>query len=331
MRTGRPSEGAIYHHAMHAPEAVTRRAYAKVNLVLAVDSPIPAPAPFAGYHPIVSWMSSVDLFDEVSVERLPDGMPSRHVIEWATDGPPPPRPSPIDWPVEKDLAVRAHRLLERQVGRELPVALRVMKRIPVGGGLGGGSADAAAALQALREIFKLPISTPGLAAISTALGSDVGFFIDDHAPAPPAIVSNLGERVERVAAVKEAIVLIFPPFGCPTGAVYRAFDAANQSEAAASFADRAAAVHRLVESAAASGRIRTDELFNDLTAPACKVEPRLREAVDRLAAELNAKVHVTGSGSTLIVLAEGDEQAATLAARVPMVMPGIAAQASRLL
>ena len=128
-------------------------------------------------------------------------------------------------------------------------------------------------------------------------------------------------------------MLIFPPFGCPTGAVYKAFDAAEgggESEDASSFTERAAAVQRLVDAAVENDRIATDELFNDLAAPACTVEPRLREGIDRLGAELNAKVHVTGSGSTLFVLGEDSDHAARLAARVPMVRPGFGAIATRL-
>lgn len=305
---------------------IVRRAYAKVNLALAVGPPIPSPAPFAGYHPICSWMASVDLFDEVRVTRFSDGgATSTHVIEWDASAP---RPSEIDWPLEKDLAVRAHRLLENEVGRPLPVSMHVAKRVPVGGGLGGGSADAAAALMALRELFGLDIPRPRLATLAGTLGSDVAYFIDDGGgAASPALVSHLGERIERVARVPQALVLIFPPFGCPTGAVYREFDGKAAGEG---FEQRAAAVGRLVKDAAGRGHVLTDELFNDLAAPACRAEPRLREIIDRLAGELNARVHVTGSGSTLFVLAESDDQAGELAERAPRAIPGIAAVATRL-
>ena len=67
------------------------------------------PQPPRGYHPIHSWFVPIELHDTVTITPLATDQPSRHVVEWADDAP---RPSPIDWPLEKDLAVRAHRLLE---------------------------------------------------------------------------------------------------------------------------------------------------------------------------------------------------------------------------
>lgn len=312
-----------YDHEMSGNETVTRRGYAKLNLALAVGPALPPGGAFAGYHPIASWMASVDLFDEVTVERLGAGSESRYAVEWADEAP---RASAIDWAIEKDLAVRAHRLLEAEAGRALPVSMTVRKRIPVGGGMGGGSADAAAAMMAVREVFELPISEARLAELAAKLGSDVAFFLDEEMPARGAIVSGLGERIERVARVGSPVVLIFPPFGCPTGAVYKAFDGAGTGEG---FEARAARVRAIVEEAGRSGRVATDELFNDLTAPACRAEPRLREIIDRLCGELNANVHVTGSGSTLFVLAGTKEDARRWAARASAVVPGVAAVASR--
>ena len=174
------------------PEVV-RSAPAKVNLALSVGDAEPAERdgarnPRAGWHPIASWMVCVDLMDRVRVTPGSEG--STHRIAWAEDAP---RPTPIDWPVEKDLAVRAHRALERRVGRTLPCAVAVEKRIPVGGGLGGGSSDAAAALLALREAFDLPLSDAELAAVGAGLGSDVAFFVDaEHGP---GVVTGFGEGV----------------------------------------------------------------------------------------------------------------------------------------
>jgi 4-diphosphocytidyl-2-C-methyl-D-erythritol kinase len=285
---------------MQQPATLVRHAHAKVNLALGVGAPLPPGSAFAGYHPIASWMASITLADDVEMERI-EGE-SRFEIAWADDAP---RPSPIDWPLEKDLGVRAHRLLEQEAGRPLPVRVRVRKRVPVGGGLGGGSADAAAVLLGVRDLFALRVTNERLAAISTKLGSDVAFFLDDRTPARPAIVSNLGDRIERVTPVAQRVVLFFPAFGCPTGPVYKAFDSGDSG---AGFESRAARIRSMVVQAARDGVIRTDDLFNDLAGPACRVEPRLREVIDRLAGTLNARIHVTGSGSTLFALAGSAEQ-----------------------
>src|SRR4051812_46442658 len=99
-----------------------RRAYAKVNLALSVGGSLPAGGLGAGMHPIASWMHAIDLFDEVEIKPLKPGEPARLEVRWAADAP---RPSPIDWPPEKDLAFRGLRGIEVHVGRVLPAVVRV--------------------------------------------------------------------------------------------------------------------------------------------------------------------------------------------------------------
>ena len=86
---------------------------------------------------------------------------------------------------------------------------------------------------------------------------------------PLAIVSNLGERIERVARVSQPIALIFPDFGCPTGAVYKAFDGESGG---AGFEERAERVRELVEESIGAGAIPTDAIFNDLASAACTAD-----------------------------------------------------------
>lgn len=294
---------------MSDQSAIIARAYAKVNLALSVGPPLPASAgPQAGFHPIASWFSAIDLFDELELERLGGGAASRFEISWAEDAP---RPSPIDWPIEKDLAVRAHRLLEAEVMRPLPVVMRLRKRIPVGGGLGGGSSDAAAMLRAVGALFELAIAPGRLAELSAKLGSDVAFFLDGPArqPPSPAIVSGLGDRIERVARAPAAVLLLLPPFGCPTGAVYRAFDAMPGSVLKD---DR---VRQLARDSVAAGRIDTRALFNDLAGAAETVAPALAKVRADAEQALETSVHVTGSGSTLFALADSPAQVEHMAGK----------------
>jgi 4-diphosphocytidyl-2-C-methyl-D-erythritol kinase len=278
-------------------------------------------------------MSCIDLSDDVEIQRLTSG-PSRHEVVWAADAP---RPTPIDWPIEKDLAVRAHRLLEAWAGRELPVAMRVVKRIPVGGGLGGGSSDAAAALIGLRMLFGLPVTCNDLRAMSANLGSDVAFFLDEAAfeglptqrlgPARSAIVGGLGDQLTRVAGIHGDLVLVIPGFGCPTGPVYKAFD----SLAAGVGADESA-VRRLAERAGLEGRISRSALFNDLAEPACVVQPELRTILVTLRQGTGRAWHVTGSGSCVFCVAESSGDAQTLLDGVRKILPiGAVALTTRLL
>src|ERR1051326_6174555 len=151
---------------------LVRRAYAKVNLALAVGPALPSGHAHAGMHPVASWMHAIELWDDVEVEPLAGGQ-SRYELSWAPEAP---RPSAIDWPLEKDLGVRAHRLMEQLAGRALPLAAKLTKRVPAGAGLGGGSADAAAMMLAVNEAFDLGIPIATLTDASRTLGSDVAFF-----------------------------------------------------------------------------------------------------------------------------------------------------------
>jgi 4-diphosphocytidyl-2-C-methyl-D-erythritol kinase len=285
------------------------RCRAKINLALAVAPPLGAEAgPRQGFHPICSLFAPVELGDDLLLERLAPGTPSRFNIAWADDAP---VPSPIDWPLEKDLMVRAHAALERHTQKPLPVAATLRKRTPVGGGLGGGSADAAAMFRGLDALFALALPEPTLHALAQTLGSDLAFFIDAACPptdAPrPALVTGLGEEIRRLERVPGAAVLIFPPFGCPTGAVYQSFDAALPPRF------RQDEVFALAERAVRTGRYESDGLFNDLAAPAMRVRPALAELRRAAADRLARPVHVTGSGSTLFALAATLPEASAMA------------------
>src|SRR5206468_3336755 len=129
---------------------LTVQAPAKLTLALSVGPP-----DANRMHPIASWMVTVDFHDDLHLLRLPSGSFSRYAILWHKDAK---RRSEINWSITKDLAVRAHLALEKYLKRDLPVQLRLEKRIPVGAGLGGGSSDAAAMLRAVNEVFDLGLS-----------------------------------------------------------------------------------------------------------------------------------------------------------------------------
>ena len=143
------------------PSVVRAFAPSKVNLALSVGAP-----GTDGMHPIASWMVTTRFGDDLTVKRLPPGTPSRYAIEWHDEAL---RRTEIDWKLAKDLAVRAHGALEQRLGRELPVQMRLQKRIPVGGGLGGGSSNAAAMLRALDALFDLRLRPQFLEHLSTLI------------------------------------------------------------------------------------------------------------------------------------------------------------------
>lgn len=293
--------------------SVTLDAHAKVNLALSVG----APTPPLGYHPIASWMAPVSLHDTLRVEPLPAGAQPVYDLAWAPDAP---RPSTIDWPPERDLAVRAHRLLELHHANRpgaLPARLTLRKRIPVGGGLGGGSADAAAALLALDEAFGLGLG-PQLPELGLRLGSDVPFFLDGHhRPPRPALVQGLGQAVERLDFLPGRLCLVLPGFGCPTAEVYRALDAGP-----ARTPPDAARVRSLVDQARRDGLAPPAGIFNDLEAPACAVRPALGQLLAALRGAGLAAM-VTGSGSTVICPQASEDQARAALARAALDRAGI--------
>ncbi|MGQ0629131.1 MAG: 4-(cytidine 5'-diphospho)-2-C-methyl-D-erythritol kinase [Phycisphaerales bacterium] len=293
--------------------SLTLSAPGKVNLALAVGPPDER-----GFHPIASWVVPIDLCDDLHIERLPEGTPSRFSIIWAEDAP---RETPIDWPTEKDLAVKAHALLEQHAGKPLPTALTLRKRIPVGGGLGGGSADCALMLRALNDLFELGHPEKKLHGFASRLGSDVAFFIDAQRPiteAPrAALMTGLGQGITRIPPVSAVLMLLIPSFGTPTGPVFQKYDQLNPSPL------KRAEVENLILSSAAAGRIDPARLFNDLTAPAERIEPRLAGVRAMASATLEMPVHLTGSGSTMFVVAPGAKEARSLGATIKKAKLGL--------
>lgn len=352
---------------MSDARSITVEAPAKLNLALAVSPPVMEAGPRRGWHEIASWFAPIDLADTLTLTRLDDDSLSHYAIHWADarSERPAPKPTPIDWSITKDLAVRAHLLLEREAGRALPVRLRLEKRIPVGGGLGGGSSDAAAALRGVNALFELGLSPQRLRDLSRDLGSDVAFFLGaDEAlqpagavsnPSPrrgedvdaphrqergslaPAFVSGFGDRIERTRPVRSAngdsahVVLIFPDFGCATPAVYKAFDAIDPSSLrpSARFDDRAHAAKALADRAALDTGV-SGELFNDLAPAAEAVAPTLRDLREALRRACDAMVHVTGSGSTLFAVARDPDHGAWVAQRAMSLNERLAASSARI-
>ena len=282
---------------MASPTQLSLRAFAKLNLALAVAPP-QREGPRRGWHRICSWMHTIELHDDVLVE-IDRGLDGPMLdVRWADDAPMH-AGERVAWPLEQDLALRAARLLDPHA----PLRITVRKRIPDGGGLGGGSSNAAAVLRAADALLGLGLGPQRLRERAMELGSDIAFFIDDvepalDAPPRPAIVSDFGETIERLAAPTEPepVTLVIPPFGCATGEVYRLYDGYQPSPM------REAEVR-----AAAKQPIKTARLFNDLGGPAQATNRDLEELLFSLEHDWPVEIHVTGSGSTLFAIGHHTE------------------------
>jgi 4-diphosphocytidyl-2-C-methyl-D-erythritol kinase len=289
-------------------DSLALQAPAKLNLALSVGPP-----EGDGMHPICTWTVTVDLCDELLVTRLAEDRLSRYAILWHAEAQ---RPSDIDWAMTRDLAVRAHLALEQRTNRRLPVQMKLEKRIPVGGGLGGGSSDAAAMLRATNELFGLGLSVDDLREVAAGLGSDVPFFVSGGS----AIVEGFGERIEPHDVIRPVhAVLVFPEASCPTGHVYDMYDEIGPRPL------RPDAVRDL---ATGEGPLRTDDVFNDLSDAAVRISPALQDGeLSRLA---DCPAQVAGSGSSLFVLCDDELHAGALADTVnrQLAVPAIAVRSA---
>jgi 4-diphosphocytidyl-2-C-methyl-D-erythritol kinase len=188
--------------------AVTPRwwpAPAKLNLFLHVTG-----RRADGYHLLQTIFQLLDFGDELQFEITDDGE-VRRVDDAATR--PPAGVAPHD-----DLCVRAARALQAATGSRLGVRIRVRKRIPLGGGLGGGSSDAATTLRVLDRLWETAAGIENLSRIGVQLGADVPVFIGGRS----AWADGIGERLTPLELPVEWYVVIHPGVSVPTREVFQA-------------------------------------------------------------------------------------------------------------
>ncbi len=327
------------------PRWITLRCPAKLNLSLAIDPPVPTPR--GPMHPLASWMATLTFSDRLELRRfdeptsppatLPPLSTSVSTEAETTDGLGPslrlqrvlahdaPRPFVIDWPAERDLACRAHALVESHVGRRLPVEARLEKRIPPGAGLGGGSANAAAMICGLSQLFDLELDAAAQIGLAQMLGSDVVFALrtlpgadrSDEALFSAAWVTGFGQDLQPLSSPGDRpVVLILPNFGCPTAQVYRRFD-----ELLPRVDDDPVPIDRLHQ-AAQRGNLRPADLVNQLEPAACGVQPRLADLLRQLRQTTTLPVHLTGSGAACFVLLPTPAEAQGLADQLRYAVDG---------
>jgi 4-diphosphocytidyl-2-C-methyl-D-erythritol kinase len=171
-----------------------------------------------GYHEIETLMCPVGLYDTLLFREGPEEQLELTCQRVHGAGGPTGQKGELDLPEGREnLVLRAVELLRQQAGIRRGASLRLIKRIPIAAGLGGGSSDAAAALVAANQAWGLAYSRGELAQFGARLGSDVPFFLSRG----PAVCRGRGERVEEVPAVVGLhFVVVHPPEGLSTAAVY---------------------------------------------------------------------------------------------------------------
>jgi 4-diphosphocytidyl-2-C-methyl-D-erythritol kinase len=253
-------------------------AHAKVNLALAVYPPTAD-----GFHPLRGIFQSVSLSDTVTITSS-----SSDAIEVSNDE------APAD---ESNLAWRALDSARRSARVGQPAALSIIKRIPSGAGLGGGSADAAAALGLVAGRFGLDDDTVG--EIAEGLGSDVPFAVLGGS----CLAEGRGERLTRMPPLTGfALALVVPPFAMSTPAVFARWDAMGGPEGVPVPDEDLPPVLR------GGSPIR-----NDLFPAAVSIDERIGSWASDLAARWGTAVAMTGSGSALFAFFPSLDEATSAA------------------
>ena len=288
----------------------------KVNLTLRVGAPTPD-----GYHPLVTVFEALNLRETVTVRTsktpgvrvetiayLPDGSVDEATTRAMADVDP-----------ATHLAVRAARVLQRLAAAgpwastAAGLSIRVDKRVPVAGGMAGGSADAAAALVACNELWELGLGDEQLHAIGRSLGADVpaclaggialGTGRGDH-------MSVLREGDEAGAEYQHHWVMLLAHEGLSTPSVFREFDRVDAAGAPA----LAEPTPEEITALCAGPEELSHCLVNDLQAPALRLRPELAETIAAATDAGALAVTLSGSGPTIAALARDAEHARALAA-----------------
>ena len=253
---------------------------AKLNLVLEVLRRRPD-----GYHEVRTVMQSIDLCDSITIEEHP----TVGHIELHTDM----MACPVD---ERNLVWQAVHWLRDATGFDVGLAITIEKRIPIGGGLGGGSSNAGTVLLALVGQYGLDISRADLNRIAGRIGSDVAFFLVGGT----ALSTGRGEIVEEVPELpRTAFVLANPGVFVKTGQVYASL---NLGKRKGEHRSAGAASERFLSQL--SEPIRWELMHNDLQPAARRLFPRVDEVFEVFSALDVKHAMLSGSGATVFAPVE---------------------------
>jgi 4-diphosphocytidyl-2-C-methyl-D-erythritol kinase len=248
---------------------------AKLNLFLHVTA-----RRADGYHELQTLFQLIDLCDTITIALREDGRLERPV-------------GPANIAPHEDLTLRAALALQQHTGSGRGAELRVHKRIPQGGGLGGGSSDAATTLLALNELWDCRMSVDELAGLALPLGADVPVFVRGSS----AWAEGIGERLTPVALPEAWYVIIYPGVGVSTSEVFQSAELTRNSPLIT--------IRALFQS---GGR-------NDCEPVVRARSPEVAAALDWLTREGSARL--TGTGSCVFTARSSAADAERLAARVP--------------
>ena len=271
-------------------QTITCPAPAKLNLFLHVVGRRPD-----GYHLLQTLFRFIDLHDTLHFTLRKDGAVRRtNAIESVTE--------------EQDLCVRAARLLQSEAGCTLGVDIAIEKHIPMGGGLGGGSSDAATTLIALNRLWSLGLPRVHLMQLGLRLGADVPVFVFGE----NAFAEGVGEELQAYPLPEAWYAVLFPPVHVPTAQIFARPELTRDT---VSITMRA-----LLERQLRDGQ----QLHNDLQPVVCNLYPEVARYIAWLSNF--GKAMMTGSGACVFAEFTSHAQAESVLQQLPQQMRGILAR-----
>ncbi len=268
---------------------MTIEAYAKVNFTLEVLG-----KRVDGYHALRSVVMPISLSDTITLEPAPT--------------------LSSDSPYPDDLCLRAARVLHSSIPSPLtsqlsPVSIHVEKRIPAGGGLGGGSADAAAILRALNKFWNMNLRPEELAAIGAQVGSDVPALVLAQHYRAPVLMEGRGERVSLLTPQLSplSLILVNPGVFSSTPEVF--------AKCTPHLPEDPTILYNMLSALATGDAAKVaPALQNDLEAPAIALHGEIADAKNTLTEAGALGVVMSGSGSTVFGLVQSEAHGREMAA-----------------
>ena len=268
---------------------------AKINLFLHITG-----RRADGYHLLQSVFSLIDLHDTVFLKVRDDGEIHR-VAENA------------NVPEAQDLCVRAAKLLQAHSNCALGADIGLIKNIPMGGGLGGGSSDAATVLIALNHIWNLGLSKTTLMALGLKLGADVPFFIFGE----NAWVEGIGEKIQPIQLPDSHFVIVTPKVHVSTAEIFSAEELTRNTfpTTIAAFSEMLNLKQIGKEKQSLVFERENESFHNDLEAVVCQKYPAVNACLNCL--NQFSQARMSGSGASVFVAAENLAEANNIVKAMP--------------
>lgn len=288
------------------PHSLSVPSPAKINLFLHIIGRTDN-----GYHKLQTLFQLLDFGDTVHLESIDN---SEIRLNTALDG------------VAKadNIAVKAAQLLQSYSGTKHGVAISIDKQLPMGGGLGGGSSNAASTLLGLNKLWQLGLSQAELANISVKLGADVPVFVMGQ----NSLAEGIGEQLHPISLPNMWYVVVKPPVNVETATIFSHPQLTRDTLPIRIAAFFRGGENSLVDSLYSNQRhIEGPMLKNDCEKVVCKLHPEVATAMKWLSQ--HGKARLTGTGACIFASFNSEQEATNVYSDIPKPMTGFVAQSSQ--